>query len=252
MNMEVGVRMLHEQGAVVTGGSRGIGAAIVRRLAAEGAGVVFGYRSDAEAADAVVKEVEEAGGRAWAVAADLASPDQLERLFTAVDIHVGRLDVLVNNAAVPARINLEQVSAEEFDRVFAINTRAPLLAIQHAMKRMGNGARIINVSSVSTSWPGADEILYAASKGALEQLSRVASRALGSRQITVNTVSPGTTDTEFLRTNVPEEVRQTVAGMTPLGRLGRPEDIAVVVAYLAGADAGWITGQNIRADGGLV
>ena len=120
------------------------------------------------------------------------------------------------------------------------------------MKRMGNGARIINVSSVSTSWPGADEILYAASKGALEQLSRVASRALGSRQITVNTVSPGTTDTEFLRTNVPEGVRQTVARMTPLGRLGRPEDIAAVVAYLAGADAGWVTGQNIRADGGLV
>lgn len=244
--------MLEELGAVVTGGSRGIGAAIVRRLASEGAGVVFGYRSDEQAAKAVLKQVHDAGGCAWAVAADLAEPDELERLFAAADAHLGRLDVLVNNAAVPARVALEEITAEQFDRVFAINTRAALLAIQHAASRMPAGGRIVNVSSVSTSWPGADEMLYAASKGALEQLSRVASRALGAREITVNTVSPGTTDTAFLRENVPEEIRQTVAGMTPLGRLGSPEDIAAVVAYLAGPDAGWVTGQNIRADGGLV
>jgi 3-oxoacyl-[acyl-carrier protein] reductase len=244
--------MLHRQGVVVTGGSRGIGAAIVLRLAAQGSGVVFGYQSDAEAADAVLDAVREAGGQAWAVAADLTSPRELERVFIAADTHLGRLDVLVNNAGIPARMGLAEVSVDDFDRVFAINTRAPLLAIQHAAERMGAGGRIINVSSVSTSWPGADEILYAASKGALEQLSRVASRALGPRQITVNTVSPGTTDTEFLRANVPEEIRQTVAAMTPLGRLGDPEDIAAVVAYLAGPDAGWLTGQNIRADGGLV
>lgn len=244
--------VLAGQAAVVTGGSRGIGAAIVHRLVAHGAGVVFGYLRDAEAADTVLKEVHDVGGRAWAVRADLVDPDQVERLFTAVDTHLGRLDVLVNNAAVPARITLGEVTCLDFDRVFALNTRAPLLAIQHAMPRMRPGGRIVNVSSVSTSWPGADEILYAASKGALEQLSRVASRALGPRQITVNTVSPGATDTDFLRANVPAEVRQTVASMTPLGRLGRPEDIAAQVAYLAGPDAGWVTGQNIRADGGLV
>lgn len=240
------------QGVVVTGGSRGIGAAIVRRLAAQGAGVVFGFHRDAQAADVVVNDVREMGGQAWAVAADLADPDEVERMFEVADTHLSQLDVLVNNAGVAARMTLDEVSATEFDRVFAINTRAPLLAIQYAARRMSAGGRIINVSSVSTSWPGADEILYAASKGALEQLTRVASRALGSRRITVNTVSPGTTDTEFLRANVPDEVRHTVAAMTPLGRLGRPEDIAAVVAYLAGPDASWLTGQNIRADGGLI
>lgn len=173
------------QGVVVTGGSRGIGAAIVHRLAAQGAAVVFGYHRDAQAADMVRNDVREMGGQAWAVAADLADPDQVERMFDVAATHLGRLDVLVNNAGVPARMALDEVSAAEFDRVFAINTRAPLPAIQHAARRMSAGGRIINVSSVSTSWPGADEILYAASKGALEQLTRVASRALGSRQITV-------------------------------------------------------------------
>lgn len=243
---------LQDRAAVVTGGSRGIGAAIVRRLAGEGADVVFGYHSDERAANAVLEQVHDTGGRAWAVAADIAEPAELRRLFTTADTQLGRLDVLVNNAGVPARAELAEITVEQFDRVFAINTRAALLMIQHAAARMSSGGRIVNISSVSTSWPGADEMLYAASKGALEQLSRVASRALGPRGITVNTVSPGTTDTAFLRDNVPEEIRHTVAAMTPLGRLGSPEDVAAVVAYLAGQDAGWVTGQNIRADGGLV
>lgn len=246
------MRILDGLAAVVTGGSRGIGAAIVRRLAADGAAVLFGYATDAERADSVVNEVRRAGGAAWAVQADLARPDQVQQLFAAVDSHLGRLDLLVNNAAVPARIGFDEVTVDEFDRVFAINTRAPLLAMQHAGDRMRDGGRIVNISTISTSWPSADELLYAASKGALEQLSRVVSRALGPRQITVNTISPGATDTEFLRDNVPAEVRQSVAHMTPLGRLGRPDDIAAVVAFLSRPDAGWVTGQNIRADGGLV
>jgi len=246
------VRTLEGKGVLVTGGSRGIGAAIVQRLAADGATVVFGYQSNIQAAQAVLEQVREAGGQAWAVCADLGDPEQVTGLFAAVDEHVDRLDVLVNNAGVPARVTLDEVSVAEFDRVFAINTRAPLLAMQQASARMGAGGRIINVSSVSTSWPTADEVLYAATKGALEQLTRVGARALGPRQITVNTVSPGTTDTEFLRANVQPDVRQAVAAMTPLGRLGRPSDIAAVVAYLAGPDSGWLTGQNLRADGGLV
>jgi 3-oxoacyl-[acyl-carrier protein] reductase len=246
------VRTLDGKGVVVTGGSRGIGAAIVHRLAAEGARVVFGYKSNTQAARAVLEQVREAGGNAWAVCADLADPEQVKGLFAAVDNHVDRLDVLVNNAGVPARVTVEDVSVAEFDRVFAINTRAPLLAMQQASARMRAGGRIINISSVSTRWPAADEILYAATKGALEQLTRVAARALGPRQIRVNTVSPGTTETEFLRANVEPDIRDAVAAMTPLGRLGRPSDIAAVVAYLAGPGSGWLTGQNLRADGGLV
>ncbi|WP_017593966.1 SDR family oxidoreductase [Nocardiopsis potens] len=239
--------------AVVTGGSRGIGRAIVERFAADGAPVVFGYVSERNRAEEVAGAVRAAGGRAWAVRADLGEPDGADRLFAAADEHLGgRLGVLVNNAAIPGRTAFDDASAEEFDRVMAVNARAALLAMRHAARRMGRGGRIINVSSVSTGWPGADEALYAASKGALEQPSRVASRALGPRGITVNTVSPGTTDTDLLRGAVPAEAREAVAAMTPLGRLGRPEDVAAVAAYLAGPDAAWVTGQNIRADGGLL
>ncbi|GAA1104639.1 SDR family oxidoreductase [Nocardiopsis composta] len=239
--------------AVVTGGSRGIGRAVVERLAAYGAPVVFGYATERARAEEVVEAVRAAGGSAWAVRADLAEPDGVDRLFAGADEHLGgRLGVLVNNAAVTGRTAFADASAEEFDRVLAVNARAALLAMQHAERRMAGGGRIVNISSVSTAWPAADEALYAASKGALEQLSRVASRALGPRGITVNTVSPGTTDTDLLRDAVPAEAREAVAGMTPLGRLGRPEDVAAVVAYLAGPDAAWVTGQNIRADGGLV
>lgn len=239
--------------AVVTGGSRGIGRAVVQRLVGDGAAVVFGYLTDQISADAVVAQAREIGGRAWAVRADLAEPAQVEVLFAAADEHLGqRLDLLVNNAAVPGRMVFDDATVADFDRVMAVNSRGAFLAMQQAARRMGNGASIVNISTVSTAWPGADEALYAASKGALEQLSRVASRAFGPRQITVNTISPGTTDTDFLRANVPAEGRDTVAHMTPLGRLGTPQDVAHVVAFLAGPDSRWVTGQNIRADGGLV
>ncbi|MGH4019106.1 MAG: SDR family oxidoreductase [Pseudonocardiaceae bacterium] len=239
--------------AVVTGGSRGIGRAIVQRLAADGAAVVFGYATDQARAEAVVDQVRAGGGRVWAVRADLAEPAQIEQLFATADEHLGdRLDVLVNNAAIPGLVALTGATTTDFDHVFAVNTRAAFLAMQQAARRMSDGGRIVNISTVSTSWPGPGEALYAASKGALEQLSRVASREFGPRQITVNTVSPGTTDTDFLRENVSTETRETVAHMTPLGRLGTPEDIAAVVAFLAGPDSAWVTGQNIRADGGLV
>src|SRR5690606_36060970 len=166
--------------AVVTGGSRGIGRAIVERLAAGGAPVVFGYATERGRAEEVVEAVRAAGGSAWAVRADLAEPDGVDRLFAGADEHLGgRLGVLVNNAAVTGRTAFADASTEEFDRVLAVNARAALLAMQHAERRMAGGGRIVNISSVSTAWPAADEALYAASKGALEQLSRVASRALG-------------------------------------------------------------------------
>jgi len=231
--------------AVVTGGSRGIGAAVVRRLAQDGARVVFSYRRNRAAAVALAREV--AGSVAVRVdQADLAS---LEVLFEPV---AGGLDILVNNAAISALYPIGDITPELFDRVMAVNARFPLLAMRRAESLMRDGGRIINVSSLNTMVPAPGIALYCASKAALEQFTKVAAREFGPRGITVNTVSPGATDTEMLRAdNSPEALGRTVT-LTALGRLGQPADIADVVAFLAGPDSRWITGQNIQATGGLL
>lgn len=231
--------------AVVTGGSRGIGRAIVRRLARDGARVVFGYRENAEAAEELAREVPEA----VPVRADLADPGALDALFAPVG---DGLDILVNNAAVNTPTPISELTGADFDRVMAVNARFPLLAIARAATLMGDGGRIVNVSTLNTVVPVPGLALYCASKAALEQVTAVAARELGPRGITVNTVSPGATDTGLLRdTNPPEALAQTAA-MTALGRLGRPEDVADVVAFLSGPDSHWVTGENIRATGGLI
>lgn len=230
--------------ALVTGGSRGIGRAIVRRLAADGVRVVFTYQRDEAAASAVAREVG-----AVAVRADQADPDCVAAMFAPV---ADGLDILVNNAAVNHRGPVAGLTAADFDRVMTINAKVPMLAIGRAATLMRDGGRIVNVSTLNTVLPGAGLALYCASKAALEQLTAVAARELGPRGITVNTVSPGATDTDLLRSsNPPEALAQSVA-LTALGRLGRPDDVASVVALLVGPDAGWITGQNIRATGGLL
>ncbi|GIF49597.1 3-oxoacyl-[acyl-carrier protein] reductase [Asanoa ferruginea] len=232
--------------ALVTGGSRGIGRAIVERLAAAGNRVVFSYARDKAAADEVVARCP----GAIAVRADLASPSFLDDLFA--DVHDG-LDILVNNAAVnPPPTKVADVTGPEFDRAFTANTKVPLLAIGRAAPLMRDGGRIVNISTLNTVVPAAGHVLYCASKAALEQVTAVAARELGPRGITVNTVSPGATDTAFLRAhNTPEGLAQSAA-LTALGRLGQPHDVAAVVAFLTTPDAGWITGQNIRATGGLL
>ncbi|MFD8410912.1 SDR family oxidoreductase [Streptomyces sp. NPDC059650] len=242
------------QAALVTGGSRGIGRAVVERLVGDGATVVFSYVADERAA----REVEEAcGGRAVAVRADAADHDQIERLFTTADKvfadrAAGPLSALVNNAGVVDHAPLDELTPERFERVMAVNVRGAFFAVQAAARRMADGGRIITVSSTSTAWPSAGESVYAASKAAIEQLTRVASRELGRRGITVNAVSPGPTDTDMLRANTPAEAVAGVAHMTALGRVGTPADIAAVVALLLSPDAAWLTGQNLVADGGLV
>lgn len=243
--------------AVVTGGSRGIGRAVVRRLAADGAAVVFSYLRDGAAAESTVDQVARAGGRAWAVQADQAEPDAVEKLFDAADRHfedagLGGLDILVNNAGGAVPQPIDTVTVDDYDRTMAVNARGVFLALQQAGRRLREGGRVVNVSTVSTAAAGPGEAIYTASKAAVEQFSRVASRELAPRGITVNTVSPGVTETDLLRRNAPEAALRNVASMTPLGRLGRPADIAAVVAFLAGDDAAWVTGQNIRADGGLL
>ncbi|GII67025.1 3-oxoacyl-ACP reductase [Sphaerisporangium krabiense] len=238
--------------AVVTGGSRGIGRAIVERLARDGAAVVFSYASNAEAAAQVEKVVAEAGGRAHAVRADLAEAGAAERLMEIAEERLGAVDILVNNAALsftPAP--LAELDEELYDQAMTVNARAVFLTVRHAARHMPDGGRIINISTLNTTRPAPGIAPYAASKGAVEQLTAVAAMELGARGITVNTVSPGATDTDLLRGTNSAEALETAAQVTALGRLGQPADVADVVAFLAGPDARWITSQNIHATGGL-
>ncbi|MFI6323228.1 SDR family oxidoreductase [Nonomuraea sp. NPDC050556] len=239
--------VLAGKGALVTGGSRGIGRAIVERLRADGAEVVFSYRHNDEAAG----EVSARTG-ALAVRADQEDTDDLERLFGEAGKHLPGLDVLVNNAAVGETVPLVDVTSEQYDRVMAVNVRAVFLAMQWAARTMRDGGSIINISTLNTALPAAGVALYAASKAAVEQFAKVAARELGGRGITVNSVSPGAVDTDMLRSSNTEETLAQVPMFTALQRLGRPDDISGVVAFLAGPDSRWITGQNLLATGGMM
>jgi 3-oxoacyl-[acyl-carrier protein] reductase len=244
------------QGALITGGSRGIGRAIAARLAADGAAVVFTYATESAAAKKLVAEITARGGWARAVQLDLANPAQFEEAFAAaeqafLDAGVDGLSVLVANAGIIAHAPIDQLSIDEWDRIMATNARGTFLTVQQAVRRIRNRGRIITISTIGTAWPSPGEAAYAASKAAVEQITRVASRELGHRDITANTVSLGPTDTDLLRAGAPPEALDGAAAMTALGRIGQPTDIADLVALLASPDSRWITGQNIRADGGL-
>ena len=249
-------RPLSGWGALVTGGSRGIGAAIARRLADDGAAVALTYHSRCRAADAVVEHIRARDGTAQALQLDLGRPEAFPSVFDAAQAFFTSagargLGVLVANAAIASHQTLADLTVEEWDRVMAVNARGVLLAVQQAAARMLDGGRIVSISTIGTSWPSAGGAAYAASKAAVEQISRVASRELGSRAITVNVVSPGPVDTELLRHGASPESIAGAAAMTALGRIGRPPDIADLVALLARPEGRWITGQNLRADGGL-
>ncbi|MGW4840562.1 SDR family oxidoreductase [Streptomyces globisporus] len=245
--------VLTGRAAVVTGGSRGIGRAVVLRLARDGAAVVFNYAQSRDAADEVVRQAEKAGGKVMAVQLDLAEPGAAEELLSTAERQLDGLDILINNTAVHTEVvPIAQTDEADFDRVMAVNAKAVFLTVRYAARHMRDGGRIVNISTLNTVFPAPGNALYAASKGALEQLTLVASRELGVRGITVNTVSPGATDTDLLNAaNEPEKLAMAIA-MTSLGRLGRPEDPADVIAFLAGPDGRWLTGQNIRANGGVL
>ncbi len=243
--------VLDGQMALVTGGSRGIGRAVVQRLARDGATVTFDYRADHRAAEEVVAGVTAAGGRATAVQADLAEPGAAARLWDAAEAFAGPVDILVNNAAIAGLGKLVELSDEDYERVMQVNLRPVFDALREAARRMPDGGRIVNVSTVNTVMPGPGISLYAASKGAVEQLTVIAAHELDGRGITVNTVSPGPTDTDLLRgVNSPEDI-EMVREMSPLGRLGQPEDVADVIGFLVGPDGRWMTAQNLRAGGGI-
>ncbi len=238
--------------AVVTGASRGIGRAIVLRLARDGAAVVVNYAGNAGAAGEVVAEIEAQGGRAIAVQADVGRVADVVRLFDEAIGHFGAVDILVNNAGVFFTKPLAEVEEGEFDRLFAVNVKGTYFACQQAARRMADGGRIVNLSSSTTALMLPRYSAYVATKGAVEQLSHVLAKELGLRGITVNVVSPGPTDTELFSSDKTEDDKRRFAGMAALGRLGTPEDIADVVAFLVSDDARWVSGQNIRANGGLI
>jgi 3-oxoacyl-[acyl-carrier protein] reductase len=238
-----------ERVAVVTGSSRGIGRATALRLAADGVAVVVNSRSGSPAVTQVVEAIEAAGGRAAFHAADAADPRGLGSLFDAAERQFGGLDVLVLNAAGFVRGSLGAAVDDDYGRTFGLNAHATFVALREAERRMRDGGRIVFVSSVATRLSPPGEALYAASKAAGEHLVRAFAREVGPRGITVNAVLPGPTDTDgFAAAGAPADV---LVARTPLGRLGRPEDIADVVGFLASHAARWITGRSIVVDGGF-
>lgn len=247
--------------AIVTGGSRGIGAAVARRLASEGAAVAIGYRGNKEAADALVTELGERGGRAIAVQADVADPEQTRVLTEQTVAEFGRLDVLVSCAGVEHFDALEKITPADFDRIFAVNTRGQLFAVQHAVPHMRRGGRIVLTSSVSASKAFFRHTLYAASKAAVESMVLNLSAELGQKGITINAVAPGGTATDMAaefgagyqhpelvgRQDLSEWLDTAVA----LRRLAEPAEIAAGYAFLASDDAAYMTGRTLQLDGGM-
>ena len=224
--------------ALITGASRGIGAAITSRLAQSGATVVVNYSRSAHAAEALVSELRAAGTEALAVRADITQRDQLEGLFDATLGAFGRLDILVNNAGDDAFASLAEIDEAHIDRLFDLNLKAAIFACQRAAALFGDqGGHIINISSIIARTPQPQRAIYSASKAALEAITVAFAAELGPRAITVNAVAPGSTETDLTRARMVGAVRDAIVAKTPLGRLGQPEDIAGLVAFLAGEDA---------------
>jgi len=238
--------------AIVTGASRGIGAVIAERLASEGFAVVINYASSAAEAEALVAKVQANGGKAIAVKADVASASDVRALFDTTEQQLGKVDVLVNNAGILKMVALAETDDELYERTFAINTRGTFNTLREAASRMNDGGRIINFSSSTVGMNLPNYSVYIASKAAVESLTQVFAKELRGRGITVNAVAPGPVATDLFFNGKSEEQVQNLAKMPPLERLGQPDDIAGVVSFLTGPDSGWINGQILRANGGLV
>lgn len=248
---------LENKTALVTGSSRGIGRAIAERLGREGALVAVHYSSNTDAAEQTLKSITAAGGRAFTVQAQLGVHGDIDALYERLQVglkeHAGKveLDILVNNAGIMGGVAPEEITPELFDRLVAVNAKAPLFLVQRLLTIVPDGGRIINISSGLTRVANPAEIAYAMTKGAVEMISLHYARHLGGRGITVNSVAPGITNNGSPVFDIPE-AREQMAQLSAFNRVGEPEDIADVVAFLASADARWITGAFIDASGGTL
>ncbi|MRG54535.1 SDR family oxidoreductase [Phyllobacterium sp. SYP-B3895] len=238
--------------AIVTGAARGIGAAVAERLANDGFAVVINYANSAREAEALAAKLSKAGQRAITVQADVAKAEEVRRMFDLVEAELGKVSVLVNNAGIMNVQPLAETSDAVFEQQFATNVQGTFNTMREAAGRMGDGDRIINFSTsvVGTNLPG--YAVYAGTKAAVETFTRIFAKELRGRNITVNAVAPGPVATDLFLAGKSEELVQQLSKAAPMERLGQPDDIARVVSFLAGPDGGWINGQVVRANGGLV
>ena len=239
--------------ALVTGASKGIGAAIAKALAAAGARVVVNYASSKEGADSVVRAITAAGGKAIAVQGDVSKADQARKLVDAAVAEFGRLDVLVNNSGIYDFVPIEEITEEHYRRTFDVNVLGVLLTTQAALKHIGAGGSIINISSAATSLAPASSAVYTGTKAAVEGITSVLANELGARKIRVNAILPGIVETEGTHTKgfIGSDFERFAITQTPLGRVGQPDDIAGVAVFLASDDARWLTGERLTASGGF-
>jgi 3-oxoacyl-[acyl-carrier protein] reductase len=236
--------------AIVTASSRGIGKAIAQRLAKDGAAVAVNYVASPEKAEAIVKEIIANGGRSIAIQGSVANKADVTRLFDETEKQLGSIDIVVNVAGVSVFKPHVDLTDEDYDKIFSVNTKGAMYMLQAAATRIKDGGRIVQFSTGGTKMPIPAAGLYAASKAAGEQFALALAKEIGHRQVTVNLVSPGVTDTDGLI--LPQPAIDHLISQTPLGRLGQPQDIADVVAFLVGDDAHWMTGQNLQVNGGIL
>ncbi|WP_427980940.1 SDR family oxidoreductase [Agarivorans sp.] len=238
--------------ALITGASRGIGAAIAQRLSYSGYAVVINYAKQAQAAEALVTQLNAAGGQAFAVQADVAQMEQVVSLFDQAEQAFGGVDVLVNNAGIMTLAPIAEVDQQHIDQQLNINLKGAIYCLQQAANRLRNGGRVVNLSSSVVGLNLESYGVYAASKAAIESLSRIMAKEMRGRNITVNAVAPGPTATELFLKDKPEQLVERLANMNPLQRLASAEDIAAVVNFLVSPDGAWVNGQVLRANGGMV
>ena len=240
--------------ALVTGASKGIGAEIAKRLAARGASVVVNYSASRAAAENVVQQIRQAGGTATAVQANVSVPAEIEKLLAETKAAFGKLDILVNNAGIYEFGSLEEITSDHFHRQFDLNVLGLILTTQGAVKLMGDtGGSVINISSVVGIHPLPGASVYSATKGAVDAVTKSLARELGPRKIRVNSVNPGMIDTEGAHSAgiIGSDFVKKVIADTPLGRIGQPDDVAQVVAFLASDDSRWVTGETLLVSGGM-